>query len=514
MSKFKNRKRKKQQISKTEVAGETQSDRQQQQHHATKRIASATAVPPATLPPGRKFWTDNDAGFAAYVKSHYQGFVHFPAHEYEPRIQQQQQQQTFHEVSRRALEKLRDANYYQYDVVMAGGKHSSRTFVKRTLVGNPGITYKYLGLRLFAHAWSGPGVSPALRAIGEMNRRIVELTKRLPNPGKCEYNLTLINYMEPHSHTSVGFKDDTEGMGKVSVSWHSDSSLEANSAIAVYHCLPTQRATKWDWRIALRPAPNGNGDDENGPSIRTQAAPVAINTKDGDMYFLLGDFNEKYQHCVLAGSQANRISSTHRVAVTSEDTYDYILKRVKIARKRFRLQLEDEGRRRPFSPSNMDAKIIRYCQRVLTEVEMEWIAQYWLQGAQHDKMHVWWQRPMKTLEAYFEALEQHTFQLYKVCLQDDTVPIDVIKVMKNELKERRALRLQWDERRKDKIYAKRIAAEYRPVARPLYDDSKGNNDDERLPKDLTNAINGLSEVLKRRLAGTKSVSKESSPLVT
>jgi hypothetical protein len=121
---------------------------------------------------------------------------------------------------------------------------------------------------------------------------------------------------------------------------------------------------------------------------------------------------------------------------------------------------------------------------------------------------------MKTLEAYFEALEQHTFQLYKVCLQDDTVPIDVIKVMKNELKERRALRLQWDERRKDKIYAKRIAAEYRPVARPLYDDSKGNNDDERLPKDLTNAINGLSEVLKRRLAGTKSVSKESSPLVT
>lgn len=104
---------------------------------------------------------------------------------------------------------------------MAGGRHSSRTFVKRTLVGNPGITYKYLGLRLFAHAWSGPGVSPLLKSISDMNEDMIRMTKEqkrkvnyhtddgVPDD-KCsdDYNLTLINYMEPSSHTKIGFKDE------------------------------------------------------------------------------------------------------------------------------------------------------------------------------------------------------------------------------------------------------------------------------------------------------------------
>lgn len=96
----------------------------------------------------------------------------------------------------------------QYDVVMAGGKHSSRTFVKRTLVGDPGITYKYLGLRLFAHAWSGPGVLPIMKSIGDLNQHMIQMTKGYENRGKCDYNLTLINYMEPTSHTKIGFKDE------------------------------------------------------------------------------------------------------------------------------------------------------------------------------------------------------------------------------------------------------------------------------------------------------------------
>ena len=111
---------------------------------------------------------------------------------------------------------------------MAGGKHSSRTFVKRTLVGDPGITYKYLGLRLFAHAWSGPGAPPLLKAIGDMNQDMIRMTLKHKNKkrqrsdqggdrsnkniadvqGSCEYNLTLINYMEPSSHTKIGFKDE------------------------------------------------------------------------------------------------------------------------------------------------------------------------------------------------------------------------------------------------------------------------------------------------------------------
>jgi hypothetical protein len=43
------------------------------------------------------------------------------------------------------------------DIVSAGKSDSrawSKTFVSRTLVGDPGTTYKYLGLRIFAHPWS------------------------------------------------------------------------------------------------------------------------------------------------------------------------------------------------------------------------------------------------------------------------------------------------------------------------------------------------------------------------
>jgi hypothetical protein len=134
-------------------------------------------------------------------KEKYQGFVHIPATQLTPH--------DFHQRSRAALERLRDADYYQYDVVMAGGKHSSRTFVKRTLVGEPGITYKYLGLRLFAHAWSGPGASPLLKDIADMNQHMTEMTKQ--QGGKhSDYNLTLINYMEPSSHTKIGFKEEPQ----------------------------------------------------------------------------------------------------------------------------------------------------------------------------------------------------------------------------------------------------------------------------------------------------------------
>jgi hypothetical protein len=85
------------------------------------------------------------------------------------------------------------------------------------------------------------------------------------------------------------------GMGKVSVSWHADSSLKENSSIGVFHCLPSQRAAPWDWRIALRPSPEGG---DSGKDV----LPVAVSTADGDAYFLLGNFNKNYQHCVLAGT--------------------------------------------------------------------------------------------------------------------------------------------------------------------------------------------------------------------
>eukprot|EP00980_Cylindrotheca_fusiformis_P028043 scaffold22577_cov122-Cylindrotheca_fusiformis.AAC.22 len=371
---------------------------------------------------------------------------------------------------------------------MAGGKHSSRTFVKRTLVGDPGITYKYLGLRLFAHPWSGPGSLPMMKSIKEINKWMVEMTKTYPNHGSCAYNMTLINYMPPTSHSQVGFKDEAMyGMGKVSVSWHADSSLKENSSIAVFHCLPTQRAAPWDWRIALRPSPD-SGKREN------DALPVAVSTSDGDAYFLLGTFNQNYQHCVLAesltsltyvetlaGSSAHRISSTHRVAVTDHETFEYIMKRVKNAVKRFRLQFEKS---RVF---DMDARVIAFCQKVLTEVEMDWIAQYWLQGSEHNKLHTWWQKPMESLEAMWSLLEELTFRLYQCCSKDScAVPDQVVAAFLDELKFRQKQRKLWDNRRNDKVYVKRVGEGSRPIARPKFEQRK-----DRLGKDLSLAIHEL-----------------------
>jgi alpha-ketoglutarate-dependent dioxygenase FTO len=296
--------------------------------------------------------------------------------------------------------------------------------------------------------------------------------------------------MEPTSHTKVGFKDEAHyGMGKVSVSWHADSSLEDNSSIAVYHCLPTQRKAQWDWRIALRSIPGKRkGKDKD-------FLPVSVSTADGDCYFLLGTFNQMHQHCVLAGSESNRISSTHRVAVTKQDTYQYILKRVKNALKRLNLQVEKQ------KVSDLDARVIIFCQKVLTEVEMEWIAQYWLQGAQHNEMRLWWQQPLDILESMWTKLEELTFRLYQICIEEPSIGSDVVEGFLEELTVRNKQRNIWDERRADKIYQRRVSPSFRPVARPLFD----NTQVSKLPKDLSRAIRELKIASKRNTSAASTI---------
>lgn len=126
---------------------------------------------------------------------------------------------------------------------------------------------------------------------------------------------------------------------------------------------------------------------------------------------------------------------------------------------------------------------------------MEWIAQYWLQGDQHNTMHVWWQKPMQSLETLWSTLEQLTYQVYQLCLTatPSTVPRAVVKGLLNELTARHRLREQWDERRADKIYQRRITLPFRPVAHPVFTD----NVSDQLPGDLTCAARELSGVLSR-----------------
>jgi alpha-ketoglutarate-dependent dioxygenase FTO len=443
----------------------------QQDRSAAVDTANAPVVKPKKM-----FLTATDGeDYHRVLKKHYRGFCFVSARDV-------RHPSSFHENADRALEKLRDAGYYQYDMVMAGGKHLSRTFVKRTLVGDAGITYKYLGLRLFAHAWSGPGVQPVFRSIRDMNRDMIRMTQQklqgAGQGGSCQYNLTLINYMEPSSAIPLK-EEEFYGMGKASVSWHADSGLQDHSSIGVYHTLPTQKASKWDWRIALRRNPDDNPED---------APPVVVPTRSGDLYFLLGEFNHTHQHMVLAGSVATRISSTHRVAHTESDTYDYIRSRVKQALKTLKRLFKQPA-------ETWKAQDVIIAQQVLTEVEFEWVAQYWVQGAQHDVMHTWWQVPVRELEKAWNSLEGLTYKLYKACVSQASSPVlsrDLVAALLDAFKARKELRTKWDERRADKIYKRRISRPFQPVARPIFAD-----DAKSLPKDLTAAIRELTQVLSR-----------------
>jgi len=53
--------------------------------------------------------------------------------------------------------------------------------------------------------------------------------------GSCEYNVTLINRMEPPSKCTIKLREEPKyDMGLTSVSWHADSSLQRHSTIGMY----------------------------------------------------------------------------------------------------------------------------------------------------------------------------------------------------------------------------------------------------------------------------------------
>mmetsp|Transcript_17755 Transcript_17755/g.26492 ORF Transcript_17755/g.26492 Transcript_17755/m.26492 type:complete len:166 (+) Transcript_17755:990-1487(+) len=72
------------------------------------------------------------------------------------------------------------------------GTKCAKTYVTRCLLGDEGTTYKYLGLRMFAHPWSGKpaskgmkdsisngsySVDDALSEISKLNNKLTERTK-------------------------------------------------------------------------------------------------------------------------------------------------------------------------------------------------------------------------------------------------------------------------------------------------------------------------------------------------
>lgn len=82
----------------------------------------------------RRSWlSPGDPLFQAALDVSYRGMRHVPAGALP---------KTLHAGFRQSFDELHEAGLFMYDTVQAGGKRLSRTFVTRTLLGDPGITYK------------------------------------------------------------------------------------------------------------------------------------------------------------------------------------------------------------------------------------------------------------------------------------------------------------------------------------------------------------------------------------
>lgn len=151
----------------------------------------------------KRFITDSDGeDYTRLLKTSYKGFVVDSPSQFDEK---------FHYLFAKSLLGLEDNQIYSYDVTQPLGLNTklAKTYVTRCLVGIPGITYKYLGLRMFAIPWTEGEVGATAESIqiGILNQQLTERTKALLNKdnvnswtddstdflGSCVYNLTLIN---------------------------------------------------------------------------------------------------------------------------------------------------------------------------------------------------------------------------------------------------------------------------------------------------------------------------------
>ncbi|CAM9201039.1 unnamed protein product [Ectocarpus sp. 4 AP-2014] len=455
-----------------------------------------------------------------------------------------------HEEARQAFDSLEEGGVFRADVTQPFGLGTkcAVTYVTRTLVGDPGTTYKYLGLRMFSHPWTttakeadpdgghGSGVPSALRRVGLLNDKLKERSLRLLRArgggkgkarrergegdefGSCEFNVALINRMEPSDDRPDLKLEPTFGQDRCSVSWHADSCLENYSSIAVYHVTDPETknenanadggdanpAVPANWRIALRVEPDAEGPSGGklklaatvNESSRVDRAPaVAVALPSRSAYFLLDDFNHHHQHAVLAG-QSHRWSSTHRVAKKQGHSFDYISGRCRT--------VLGDGHRRTLKQWKTE-------QLTLAELEFEWIRQFYVQGRAHHALHSWWHGPLQVLLRFWSLLEAKTAVVVNTLQgaaewrfdhhQQQQSGVGVVeaagagaddkrekKARQKRVRQRQAVeslggrvaysaiaealgdraekRRQWAEREKDKVF-ERLPADSRPMSCPL-----------------------------------------------
>jgi hypothetical protein len=336
------------------------------------------------------------------------------------------------------------------------GTACTPTYVTRCLMGDPGTTYKYLGLRMFAHPWN-----ETIRQVNDhLSSRVTH--SHLPNlyrhrqstsstsdmdsqslvhyqsntTKKSRFDICLINRMMKHENLKT---EPLDKRNKITVSWHADSSLEHYSTIAVYqtlihidpietvhqkshsknHQMASNDIKINEWSIGLRLLHNaegpkcnsrnnnsntstdiGSNNDDESTTI-TSCPPIAISLPSNSAYYLLDDFNHHHQHTVMIQnnhlpSTTIRFSLTFRLLRESHNVNDII----------------DRCQRCIAQFHKKGTKVYRYEQLTLNEVESEWIRQFYIQGQHHYRI-LWdeWSKYFTILWNHWSSLETRTHQI-------------------------------------------------------------------------------------------------------
>lgn len=456
--------------------------------------ASTTPLPPEWSKRNnctRSFLTlDDDAdNFLSCQKECYKGFCWDDPKDIPSSI---------HEDFQTTLNAMNDSGLFLYDIVQPGGKKCSFTFVTRTLIGDPGSTYKYLGLRLFSHPWCAVNdrfdkvccernnhnnmtqniqnlvqlgykttCAKALIKMGYLNQELTKKTKeKLKSEikpflkddqpvGSAEFTITLINKMDPTS-VKKDLKNDIHGLGKTSVGWHKDSGVQDFSSIAVYHTfepITDQHESKHiPWKVALRIA---------DPNTSTPALSVTLPS--GACYYLLDDFNHQHEHAVISGSDTLRYSSTHRVARDGSGTYQIIQEKSNHVMTTKLFSTLKDGIRdvliNNYNSMQLQKKLVKEVRlglQLMHELEFEWIRMWNVQGQHHADLHAYWKKPIEQMKQTFLQLKQATSLIItelknpnkgSVFLSEDLYDI-MIEAIENREKQREI----WTRRLQDKIF--------------------------------------------------------------
>eukprot|EP00980_Cylindrotheca_fusiformis_P008195 scaffold1736_cov127-Cylindrotheca_fusiformis.AAC.9 len=368
------------------------------------------------------------------------------------------------------LELMLQQKYFRRDVTQPFGLGTkcAKTYVTRCLMGEPGTTYKYLGLRMFAHPWQKGAIQKLASTLTERTRQhLNELDKKRcarnapKTKGRADFDICLINRMEALDDLK---SEPTIGNAKTTVSWHADSSLEHYSTIAVYQTfLPPKkkgknkdgRDSQSKWFVALRVAHNSEGPQSSRrgtdieSSIVKETPPIAASLPSGSAYYMLDDFNHHHQHTVLTNgdlaSAGVRYSCTFRLLRESHNV-DHMIARCQAACSNFHKK---------------GSKLWRSEQLLLTELESEWIRQFYIQGSQHHDL-LWpsWKEPIEALLRYWSQLERRTHQTIELlkAAAEQQCGFDPVTVESSDAKPSRAVRKARERRKKALVTLEELLA--------------------------------------------------------